>query len=853
MGRKISPKWAFLATVAAALAITGFAALTREPPPAPPAPATARHWQALTGPWRFLGSDSLEGAEAPGFDDGSWRSVSVPHTWAGEDFSRASPKTWRRAWYRLRFQVEPAAAGLPHFLVFEGVAALADVHLNGVRLGSHLGGYTRFAFDASPALHPGENVLAVRVSNDPSDTVDSLPSGTARQLYHVYGGIYRRAWLLRTAPLHVDALDHAGPGVYATPLDVSAGSARLSVHTRVRNAGAEPRDLEVRHLLIDPEEREVLRLEGRARAAAGAVQDVALEGRVTRPRLWGPGHPHLYTVRTELRAGGSVVDTVDVRTGFRDFRLRDGRFHLNGEPVLLRGVAKHQESERSASALTDAEIREDFDNLSDLGVNLVRLAHYPHARLAYDLADERGILVWAENGHSNPHKGGPPGVRITREMVRQNYNHPSIVMWSVGNEAAFLRTQRYAKTVREEDPYRLVTYATNIDSNRRLARGLDFAARNTYLGWYAGEPWQFAEAAAKFRYIAESGGGSVVSTHTDYEDARRVVNVFEPEEYRQLLAEVHFQTVFRDRAEQIPMYVVWLLRDFAIEKYKGRNTKGLLTYSNFRKDAYYLYRSFLRPDEPLVHIASKTWFLRRGRSGTGIKVYSNRPELRLVLNGEDQGVLRNGEHRHRGGQVVENVFHWKARLRRGRNEVLATDGAGHSDTAVVYFDGRRPLPPVPGRPPLVTDLVSSNPANPAYFIDQPVRSQWPFFHDLDGTADNTFDTLPPAAEGAFWIAIRRPSAPGRATELAFSVRSPAEVLVMFTDDGAAPDRLAAAGFRDTGQAGRWRDDAMTLVPYRLLSRSAAHGDRLKVPALTTDYVVMVKPAPGGSPPEPTSP
>ena len=137
---------------------------------------------------------------------------------------------------------------------------------------------------------------------------------------------------------------------------------------------------------------------------------------------------------TELRTGGAVTDAVDVRTGFRDFRLEGGRFVLNGAPIALRGVGKHQETEYSQAAMSDEEIREDFANLRDLGVNSVRLAHYPHAALDYDLADEMGLLVWAENGHSNVNKTTDTGDRITREMVRQNYNHPSIVIWSVGNE-----------------------------------------------------------------------------------------------------------------------------------------------------------------------------------------------------------------------------------------------------------------------------------------------------------------------------------------------------------------------------------------------------------------------------------
>ena len=143
---------------------------------------------------------------------------------------------------------------------------------------------------------------------------------------------------------------------------------------------------------------------------------------------------------------------------------------------------------------------------------------------------------------------------------------------------------------------------------------LDLIAHNTYRGWYRGEPWDFEERALELRYIAESGGGAVDhEPHRPRRPRATWSTRFEPEEYRQELAEVHFQTVFRDHPQEVPLYLVWILRDFGIDKYKGRNTKGLLTAAGFKKDAYYLYRSFLRPDEPLVHITSKTRFLRSGR------------------------------------------------------------------------------------------------------------------------------------------------------------------------------------------------------------------------------------------------
>ena len=783
----------------------------------------------LPGPWRFLGSQSLTGAEAIGFDDRSWAEVELPHTWGRRAF--------RSAWYRTRFTLAPETAGRPVYVVFEGAATFADVYLNGTRLGGHRGAFTRFLVDLTAHVTAGDNLLAVRLTNDPADTVDSLPSSRGKQLYHLYGGLYRKVWLLTTPAEHIDPAPDASSGVFVTGSNVSSDSADLSVRVRLRNGGSARRVFELKSLLCDMQGRQVATLSRRLPLDAGGGGEALLEGRVPKPQLWSPASPYLYTLWTELQADGKVLDLVRERVGFRDFRLLDGRFVLNGKPIDLRGVAKHQENESRASALTDEDIKQDFALLKDLGVNFLRLAHYPHAALAYDLADELGILVWAENGNSNARKGDETGDAITREMVRQNYNHPSIVMWSVGNEAAFVRVNRYASVVKGEDPHRLVTYASNTGKRgKRRYPQLDLIAENTYRGWYRGEPWEFEERALGKRYLSEAGAGSVVNHHTDYAEARHVVDVFEPEEYRQWIAEVHFQVVFRDHPGDVPMYTLWLLRDFAVDKYKGRNTKGLVTGAGFKKDAFYLYKAFLRPETPVVHIASKTYFLRQGAAANGIKAYSNRSALTLRLNGQSQGVRQNGDYHHRNGRTIANVFYWPVALRPGRNDVQVDDGQGNSDSAVLYF-AKKGIP-LEGREGLVRNLRSSNPRNPAYWIEQPVRDQWPFYDEFDGSADNSFNQIPAPLSGAGWISTRRLSRPENRTALSFSLTRPAEVFVMVTSGQSLPG-LARAGFRREDTPCRWRDDDLSLVPCAIYRKTAGQ-ETIAIPAATADYVVLAK-------------
>ena len=802
-------------------------------PPAP-APAVPRARAGLAATWRFQGSDDLAAAESVQFDDSAWATVTVPHTWGRE-------RTWRRAWYRTHFALG-APAGRATYLVFDGVSTIAEVFVNGRLAGQHRGAYTRFVVDATAHVRAGDNVLAVRVSDAPQDTADTLPSGRGKRLYFPYGGIYRKAWLLQTAPVHVDPTDHASSGVYITPSAVTAASAHFSIRTLVRNRGPAPARVQVRQRIRDADGAEAAAFEREIDVAAGARGEVTFEGQIDRPRLWGPGHPHLYTVATELRTGGAATDAVEVRTGFRDFRLEGGRFVLNGAPIALRGVGKHQETEYSQAAMSDEEVREDFASLRDLGVNAVRLAHYPHASLEYDLADEMGLLVWAENGHSNASKTTETGDFITREMIRQNYNHPSIVFWSVGNETGFVRVNRFAAVAKAEDPGRLVTYASNTGGKgRQRYPDLDFIAHNTYRGWYRGEPWEFEPQAVEKGFIAENGAGAVITNHTDYADVRHEVDRFEPEEYRQLMAEVQMQVVFRDQAARVPMYFVWILRDFAIDKFKGvRNTKGLLTYAGFKKDAWYLYRAFLRPDDPVVHIASKTYFLRRGSATNGVKAYSNAASLELSLNGVAQGRQENGAFRHPNRRRVDNVFFWPAPLRPGRNEVAVRDPAGHEDRAIIYFDGAGAPAP---EDPLVRGLRSSAAANPAVFIDQPAQAQWPFYSEFDGTADNTFDLLPEEVAGAGWISTGRMSKPERRSSISFTAGAPAEIFVIGSEASALDQALRHAGFEATGRTGRWRNDALALVPYRLFRRAVIAGDRVTIPPVTADYVVLVRRSP----------
>ena len=196
------------------------------------------------------------------------------------------------------------------------------MYVNGRHLGQHRGAYTRFVLDATAAVRAGDNVLAVKVNDPPQDTADTLPSGLGKPLYHSYGGIYRKAWLVTARPVHVDPTDHGAQGVYVTPASVTAEAADFTIRTLVRNAGAQPRRVRVVHRLAGRgRRRRRPRWRASSRSPPAPAASSRSPGRVERPRLWEPGNPHLYRLRTQVRDGNVVADTVQLRTGFRDFRM----------------------------------------------------------------------------------------------------------------------------------------------------------------------------------------------------------------------------------------------------------------------------------------------------------------------------------------------------------------------------------------------------------------------------------------------------------------------------------------------------------------------------------------------------
>jgi beta-galactosidase len=830
-------------------------------------PKSPRESIALTA-WQFTADAETSVAPTEPPKNAKWEPIVVPHV-----FRQSGLPDNAAGWYRQAIPLTDADRGRRIYLMLEGAASVKDVYVNGVHIGQHRGPFSASAYDLTPALNMGQtNTLDVRVTNRDDETKDCFSRST---LYYVNGGMFRKAWLVKTGEVHIFP-DMGSSGVYLTPGNITEAGADLNARTVVRNPQARPAEVVVRYSVTDPSGEPCARFEAWQTIPAEQTATVAATERIANPKLWDIRRPNLYTVRTEVSVEGLVSDAVTERVGFRTITFKDKRFYLNGREVQFRGVNKHAQTEYVWNAVSDDDLRREWLEMADLGANMVRLAHYPHSRLEYDIADERGMVVWAENGYAGQLWTGPgteqktvtsDGERLTQEMVRQNWNHPSIFFWSAGNETILPVAGHYADVIRQEgDPTRLVTYAASGD--QRLPN-CDFVAYNTYDGWYTSGPYTDFTKSPHNDFVSETGSGDWITHHVPYGSAKFTVDKYEPEEYGEMFTEYRLQTVCRNDPAGHPMFLWWNFREFYNLKFKqNRNSKGLLTLAGMPKDLFFLFKAFLNPDEPVVHLCGRHHFLRAFDPNNGIKAYSNAAELQLTLNGVSLGKTANGSYRlpdvtfknqRITGIPAANIFFWKTPLKAGRNVIEVTDGRGHSDRMIIY---QKPSD-TPDPASLVQDLRSSNAGNPACFIDRPVEAQGPVYTDVDGSSDNTFDILPKEIEGAGWIATRRLSDPALKTDLEFRVNpaaGPATVFVLFstgiyptvtlkqpdpaiqTAAEALRQSLAGAGFKSTGSEAVWRDQLCNRAFAELWSRTCKPGEKVSLPGQTLDHVVMIREA-----------
>jgi len=614
--------------------------------------APCRQTLTFAADWLFhKGDDSA--ASAAGFDDSTWQRVALPHTWnatdgqdGGNDYHRGP------CWYRLRFVLPPGSTGQRCFLRFGAASLVAEVFLNGQRLGEHRGGFTAFCFEVTSHLQTdGVNVLAVRVDNSQCEDVAPWSAD-----FTMFGGLYRDVQLIITGPTCISPLDHASSGVYVKQAQVSAERAELEVATHLLN-GRDARPVTVVVELLDGAGLIVQRSEG-SLPLESDTQNVNLQTlAIEKPRLW----PQLYQARVHLRSADAVIDEVTVPVGLRFLRADPRRGLLvNGNPVRLHGVNCHQDRMDKGWAISPADVRSDFALIREIGCNAVRLAHYPHSSLTYAMCDELGLAVWAEIPLVNRVFDTPEFRANCRrqlvEMIRQNYNHPSIFFWGIHNEvtapwepgpdpAPLVR--ELVDLARQEDPTRLTVCAATDPRDHAANWQTDLVAFNRYFGWYGGEPEEIgawlddthAQHPEHLLGISEYGAGASIAHHELPPTKPKHDGEWHPEVWQAHLHEVHWHAL-HDRPYVWGTFI-WNMFDFASDARRegdatGRNDKGLVTYDRrTRKDAFFFYKAQWSKD-PFVHITSRRFTPRKQRE-TIVRVYTNQKRVELSVNGQSLG------------------------------------------------------------------------------------------------------------------------------------------------------------------------------------------------------------------------
>ena len=596
--------------------------------------------------------------------------VNLPHTWNAVDGNDGNGSYLRTTGvYTRTFEQpkQPREGGRTYVEVL-AAALSATVKVNGTVATTHEGGFSIFRADVTDLCHEGENELTIEVSNE--DTPSMYPASAD---FTFYGGLYRGVNLISVPNAHFDLDYYGGPGIMVTPVPTEDGGANFTIKSFVTNPAD---DLTVLYSIEDCFGREV------ASAVRGSAEtEVTIY--VPDAQLWSMDEPNLNTVTATLQRNNEAVDEIYANVGVRSFKVTPNEgFSINGVPTPLRGVSRHQDRVFEGNALTPEEHYEDAMLIKELGANTIRLAHYQHSQDFYAACDEIGFAVWAEIPFISVFKKGEGAhthvMEEMKELIIQNYNHPSIMFWGISNEILIGGISQelvdthhdLEKLCKELDPTRLTTIAhvshTPVDGP--MHHITDLESYNHYFGWYGGKMEQNGPWLDKFHAdhpdicigVSEYGCEGIINWHSNTPECKDYT-----EEYQALYHE-HMAQVFEDRPWVWASHV-WNMFDFGCAArheggVSGRNNKGLITMDRkTKKDSYFVYQAYWT-QTPMVHIAGRRHAQRAGET-TEIKVYSNQDTVVLYVNGKEVGQ-----------QTAHRVFKFDVALNEGFNTILAVAG-----------------------------------------------------------------------------------------------------------------------------------------------------------------------------------
>ena len=618
--------------------------------------------------WKFI----QENVGLPTSYPADWQTVDIPHSWNAVDGNDGNGAYDRgNYWYAKTFDTpkQPLAGGRV-FVEFMGVNSEATVYVNGTKVTYHEGGYSTFRADITDLCKDDEeNLLVVEVTNIANDYVYPQHAD-----FTFYGGIYRDVNIISVPDAHFDLEYYGGPGIMVTPKPTECGGATFEIESWVKNADE---NFTVQYSIFDEDGEEV----AYAVRPADATKTTIF---VPDANLWDFDEPYLYTVVAELQRRNETYDDLEVRVGVRSFSCDPQKgFIINGVETPLRGVSRHQDIMYVGNALTAEDHYDDAYIIKELGANTIRLAHYQHSQDFYDACDELGFAIWAEIPFISVMSKNPAAhqncIEQMKELVIQNYNHPSIMFWGVSNEILIggiseqlvENHKELNALVKELDPTRLTTIAhvsfTPVDGPMHYIT--DTESYNHYFGWYGGKmedngPWldNFHEKHPTICLgVSEYGCEGIITYHGPEPRCKDY-----SEDYQALYHE-HMAKVLDERP-WIWSSHVWNMFDFGCAArdeggVAGRNNKGLVTMDRkTKKDSYYIYKAYWNP-EPMVHLCGKRYVQRAGEERE-IKVYTNQDMVTLYMNGEVVG----------DAVPVDHIAKFTVNMKDGQNIFMAVAG-----------------------------------------------------------------------------------------------------------------------------------------------------------------------------------
>ncbi len=628
--------------------------------------------------WRFFSNSEVTSDGAP--------TVNLPHIWNNDALSGKKDYFRGIGNYLKTIEIPSHWSGKRVFIRFYGANAVTNVIINGKHVGEHRGGYTAFSFEITDFLRFGErNYFWVIVNNAPQ--LDILP--TAGDL-NSYGGIFRDVELIVTDPVTVAPV-LGTEGIFVHPKKVSREEVEAEAVVKV--TGTKDGSAQV-HLTVFTDEMDtVAQASARVRLSGRTVSTARLPFRIENPTLWdGVYNPFRYNVGIRLTADDvAASDSVVIRTGFRTCTVDPERgFLLNGRPYPIRGVKAHQDRALVGTALQPYQIEEDFELIRDMGANMVHTAGVPHSPEFYELCDRYGILVWCDlpfmgaayrtdKAFVNSPLFLKNGKDQLREIIRQQMNRPSVVMWGLFSDlhqrgddpSDYIR--QLNMLAKQEDPSRMTVAGSNNDGSFNFIT--DLIVWDHFFGWTAGTPsdiriWQeqLHRDWSNLRSGVSYGAGASIYHQEDSLYRAPYMGNWHPERWQTYLHEQYFDYLKGDSL----LWGTFVANMFdygaagrSWGEGNGINDLGLVTFDRkYRKDAYYFYKANWNHTTPFVYIAERRWDTRR-RTTQQIKVYSNRPEVELIVNGTSLGTKTG----------TNGTFRWEeVALHEGTNTIEARSG-----------------------------------------------------------------------------------------------------------------------------------------------------------------------------------